>query len=119
MGLRMSKMPGIHATASPQPPGDASIAPGRGCRMRRRQFLALCGAALACGLAARAQQTDRVRRVGVLMSFAPGDPEGQRRVRAFEEALRAQGWTEGRNLQIEYRWAPGDAAEIRARAAEL
>src|SRR5262245_8931673 len=92
----------------------------RSVRMRRRDFIGLLGgAASAWPLRARAQQPDKPRRLGVLMSFAPGDPEAQRRVRAFEEALRNLGWTEERNLRIEYRWAAGEAEGIRAQAAEL
>jgi putative tryptophan/tyrosine transport system substrate-binding protein len=89
--------------------------------MKRRAFITLLGGATAAWpLAARAQQAERVRRIGVLMSFAANDPEGQLRIAAFEKGMRDLGWTEGRNLQIEYRWAPGDAANLlRSQATEL
>jgi hypothetical protein len=68
------------------------------------------GAAAAWPLAARAQQGDRMRRVGVLMAYAESDPEGQAQVAAFREELQKLGWAEGRNIRIDSRWAtPGDA----------
>jgi putative ABC transport system substrate-binding protein len=87
--------------------------------MKRRDFISLLGgAALAWPLAARAQPSERVRRVGVLMSFAAGDPEAQLRVAAFEDGLRDLGWIKGRNLRLEYRWA--DSADaLRTYATEL
>jgi putative tryptophan/tyrosine transport system substrate-binding protein len=88
--------------------------------MRRRDFIALAGAAAAAWpVAARAQQGGRMRRIGVLMALAPSDPEAQQRVNAFEAGLRDLGWVEGRNLRIDYRWAPGDPSALRAQAAEL
>ena len=88
--------------------------------MKRRDFISfLAGAAAAWPRAARAQPGERVRRIGVLMALAPSDPEAQLRVRAFEAGLRDLGWSEGRNLRIDYRWAPGDAGALRAQAAEL
>jgi putative tryptophan/tyrosine transport system substrate-binding protein len=87
--------------------------------MRRREFMALLGgAAAAWPLAARAQQADQVRRIGVLMGIAD-DSEGRARVQAFEDRLRDLGWVPGRNLQIDYRWAAGDIDRIRAHAQEL
>ena len=84
--------------------------------MRRREFITLLGgAAAAWPLAARAQQSNRPRLVGVLFAMAPDDPESQLRVKAFEAGLRELGWTEGRNLRLEYRWAPGDAALLHSR----
>src|SRR5262245_30764461 len=74
--------------------------------IRRREFMILLGGAAAWPLAARAQQPDRVRRVGVLMGIAD-DPEGQARVMVFKQALHALGWTEGRNVQFIYRWSAG------------
>ena len=69
---------------------------------------------------ARAQQPERMRRIGVLMSLAANDPEAQVRVAAFEKGMRDLGWVERRNLQIVYRWAPGDAANLlRSHAREL
>ena len=73
--------------------------------MRRREFVTLIGGAAMWPLAANAQKSERVRRIGVLMSFAPNDPEAQSRAAAFEHRLRELGWVVGRNLTIEYRWA--------------
>jgi putative tryptophan/tyrosine transport system substrate-binding protein len=88
--------------------------------MRRREFITLLGGAAASWpLAARAQQSNRLRLVGVLLAMAPSDPEAQLRVKAFEAALRELGWTEGRNLRLEYRWVPGDASLLRGQATEL
>src|SRR5438093_9121177 len=86
--------------------------------MKRRTFITLLGgAAAAWPLAARAQ-TNRVRRIGVLMGLVAGDPEAQSRVVAFENGLRELGWVKGRNLSIEYRWA-GHGTVLRDHAAEL
>jgi putative tryptophan/tyrosine transport system substrate-binding protein len=88
--------------------------------MRRREFITLFGvAALAGPRAARAQQPDRVRRVGVLMSRAAGDPEEQARFAGFLQGLQKLGWTDGRNVRIDYRWAAADADRSRTYAAEL
>jgi putative ABC transport system substrate-binding protein len=89
--------------------------------MRRREFIALLGsAAAAWPLAARGQQPERVRRIGVLMdTYAPADPEGQARFAAFQEDFQNLGRTAGRNIRIEARWAAGDADRARAFAAEL
>jgi len=87
--------------------------------IKRREFMILLGgAAVAWPLAARAQQPDRVRRVGVLMGIAD-DPEGQARVMVFKQALHALGWTEGRNVQFIYRWSAGDVVHARQFAKEL
>jgi putative tryptophan/tyrosine transport system substrate-binding protein len=87
--------------------------------MKRREFITLIGgAAAAWPLAARAQQTERVRRVGVLMGIAD-DFEGQARIAVFRQALQALGWTEGRNVQFIYRWSGGDVARARQFAKEL
>ena len=86
--------------------------------LRRRQFITLLGAA-AWPLAARAQQGERVRRIGVLTNLAADDPEGQVRNTAFAQALAQLGWTVGDNLRIEQRWAAGDAERIRRYALEL
>ena len=86
----------------------------------RREFLAtLGGAAATWPLAARAQPRERMRRIGVLMSLAADDPEGQARLTAFVQGLQELGWTDGRNVQIDYRWPAGDAERIRRYAAEL
>ena len=88
--------------------------------MRRRDFITLLGGAAAgWPLAARAQQGDRMRRIGVLSGFPADDPEVIARIAAFRQAMQERGWSEGRNLQIDYRWAGADAARIKFYAAEL
>jgi len=88
--------------------------------IRRREFITMLGgAAMAWPLAARAQQTERMRRVGVLMPESEGDPESQARVAMFHGRLQELGWTVGRNLRIDYRWAIGDLERTRVDAAEL
>jgi putative ABC transport system substrate-binding protein len=88
--------------------------------MRRREFIALLGgAAAAWPLAARAQQGERMRRVGVLMGSEQSDPDSQTRLAAFRQALRELGWTEDRNIWIDERWAANDPNKLRAYAAEL
>jgi len=69
--------------------------------------------------AARAQQGERMRRIGVLMNLAADDPEGQTRITAFVQGLQQLGWTEGHNVRIDYRWGAGDAEHFRRYAAEL
>jgi hypothetical protein len=88
---------------------------------KRRDFITLLGgAAAAWPLAARAQQTDRMQRIGVLMGYAESNVEGQAFVAAFHEELLKLGWAEGRNLRSDYRWAPpGDAEAARRFAKEL
>jgi putative tryptophan/tyrosine transport system substrate-binding protein len=91
-----------------------------GADMRRREFISLLGgAAAAWPLAARAQQGDRMRRIGVLMPFTANDPEAQARNVVFEQSLQQLGWTVGRDLQIDYRSSGGEAASVRRYAAEL
>jgi putative tryptophan/tyrosine transport system substrate-binding protein len=86
---------------------------------KRREFIALLGGAVATWpRAARAQRSERMRRIGVLMGLVASDPEAQSRVAVFENALRELGWVKGRNLSIEYRWA-GDGNGLRDHAAEL
>jgi putative tryptophan/tyrosine transport system substrate-binding protein len=87
--------------------------------MKRRAFTTLLGGAAVWPLASRAQQPDRVRRIGVFMSTAADDPESLARVGAFLQGLQELGWTDGRNARIEYRWGSGDAGRIRKHAAEL
>ena len=87
--------------------------------MERREFITLLGGAVGWPCAARAQQTERARRIGVLMQYSEGDPEGQIRVKALEQTLRKLGWTEGKNLRVDYRWAGGDDDRFRSHAAEL
>jgi putative ABC transport system substrate-binding protein len=88
--------------------------------MIRREFITLLGGAAATWpLAARAQQPDRVRRIGVLMGQAEDDPEAQARVAAFQQSLQRLGWSDGRNVRIDSRWAAGDSDRTRRYAAEL
>ena len=87
--------------------------------MKRREFITLLGGAAAWPLAARAQQPERARRIGVLTPFAADDPEAKARVEAFVEALQQLGWSVGRNVQIDIRWGAGDAERTRHYAAEL
>jgi ABC-type uncharacterized transport system substrate-binding protein len=88
--------------------------------MKRREFITLLGgAAAAWPVGARAQQGERMRRIGVLMSVAADGPQGQARVAAFVNGLQQLGWTDGRNVRIDTRWGAGDAEGIRRYAAEL
>jgi ABC-type uncharacterized transport system substrate-binding protein len=87
--------------------------------MRRREFITLIGGVAAIPLVAGAQQTERVRRFGVLMSTAADDPVGQARIAAFRQGLQKLGWTEGQNVRIDIRWAGGNADLDRKFAAEL
>jgi putative tryptophan/tyrosine transport system substrate-binding protein len=85
----------------------------------RRKFITLLGGAAAWPIVARAQEHERMRRIGVLMSLAADDPESQARHGAFLQGLQASGWSLGRNVRIDYRFAAGDAERIRQYAAEL
>ena len=88
--------------------------------MKRREFITLLGgAAAAWPLAARAQQGDRVRRIGVLVPRAVNDPASLTRIAAFQHGLQQLGWTEGRNVRIDTQWAGGSAEAIRKQSAEL
>src|SRR6516165_4653457 len=87
--------------------------------MKRRQFITLLGGAAAWPLAARGQQRERMRRIGILHNFAADDPLGQARNGVFLQGLQQAGWTIGRNVQIETRWAAGDADRLRTYAADL
>jgi ABC-type uncharacterized transport system substrate-binding protein len=88
--------------------------------MKRREFMALLGgAAVAWPLAARAQQSEPPRRLGVLMYTTPGEPESQARITALAQGLEAAGWAVGRNLRIDTRWSSGDLAHLRRDAAHL
>src|SRR5262245_22361348 len=86
--------------------------------MKRREFITLLGGAAAWPLAVRAQQADRIRRVGVLMHLAADDPEGQARHATFLQGLQQSGWTVGRNVRIDTRWGANEA-DRRKYAAEL
>jgi ABC-type uncharacterized transport system substrate-binding protein len=88
-------------------------------QLHRREFITLLGGAAAWPLAARAQQPDGVRRIGVLMSTAADDPVAKTRGAAFLQGLQQLGWTEGNNVRIDYRWGAGDADRIRRYAVEL
>ena len=88
--------------------------------MRRREFITLLGGAAATWTsAARAQQPDRMRRIGAMMPFAEGDEEGRQRRNAFESGLEEFGWTNGQNINIEYRWVGSDRGRIRNAAIDL
>src|SRR5260370_7527734 len=87
--------------------------------MRRRQFITLLGGAVTCPLAARAQQPDRMRLIGVLMAYAESDLAAQSWLAAFRAALGKLGWTEGSSLRIELRWSADNADRMRALAKEL
>ena len=87
--------------------------------MKRREFITLLGGASAWPLAARAQQAERVRRIGVLMNTAADDTVFQIRLGAFLQGLALLGWSIGRNVQIEIRWSGGKADDARRYAAEL
>jgi putative ABC transport system substrate-binding protein len=89
-------------------------------RLKRREFIAaLGGAAVMRPVMAWAQQRERMRRIGVLMTLAAGAPEGQSRLTAFAQGLQELGWSEGRNISIEYRWAAGNPELAQKYAAEL
>ena len=87
--------------------------------MKRREFITLLGGAATWPLAARAQQGERMRRIGVLTNLAENDPEGQSRNEAFRQGLHQLGWTDGGNVRIDYRGTLGDAERTRRYAAEL
>ena len=88
--------------------------------MKRREFITLLGgAAAAWPFGARAQQPERMRRVGVLVPLAADDPQSQRRITAFVQGLEAAGWTDGRNIRMDIRWTAGDTDRMRRHAAEL
>ena len=87
--------------------------------MRRRDFISLLGCTALWPVAAHAQSAERVRRVGVLLQATQNDLEFQFRLKAFLDGLALFGWTEGPNLQLEYRWAGGNPDEVRRHAAEL
>src|SRR6516162_2550100 len=88
--------------------------------MRRRDFITLLGgAAAAWPLAARAQESERMRRIGALVPYDENDPEGKLRYSAFTQALVDLGWTSGRNVRMDVRWGGSDASRLRALAQEL
>jgi putative ABC transport system substrate-binding protein len=87
--------------------------------MKRREFIAGLGGAVAWPVVARGQQPERMRRIGVLLILAANDPVGQARVKAFQQNLQQLGWIDGRNIRIDYRWAAGNVENSRKYAAEL
>jgi len=87
--------------------------------MRRREFITLLGGAAAWPLAARAQQPEQMRRIGVLVAYAESDPDAQARIAAFRQGLRELGWREGHNLRMELGWGTGDPDRARTLATEL
>jgi ABC-type uncharacterized transport system substrate-binding protein len=88
--------------------------------MKRREVITLLGgAAIAWPLAASAQQAERVRRIGTLMSFSATDPQGPPRVKAFQQSLQDLGWVERRNVRFDYRWTGSNTDKIRTFADEL
>src|SRR5262245_12465949 len=88
-------------------------------QLKRREFVTLLGGAAAWPLAAGAQQREEMRRIGLLMNLAAGDPEGDARIAAFRQALQQLGWTDGHNVRIDYRWAAGEAGRFHRYAEEL
>ena len=104
----------LHCMNDPQPEGHVAS------HIERRKFLATLGGAVAAWpLAARAQQRERMRRIGVLLNLAADDPEGQARLAAFLQSLQEAGWTVGHNAQIDIRWGAADAEQIRNQAIEM
>src|SRR5262245_22776201 len=87
--------------------------------VNRRSFITLLGGATAWPLAARAQQAERMRRIGVLMHAVADDPEMQARMAAFHQGLQEAGWVVGYNVRVDARWSGGDTAHLRNAAAEL
>ena len=87
--------------------------------MKRREFVSLLGGVAAWPLAARAQQREKMRRIGVLMNLTADDAEGQGRLAAFQQGLQEAGWSVGRNVRIDLRWAAGDTELYRGHAEEL
>src|SRR5262249_50850994 len=103
----------LHCMNDPQPEGQMASHIGR------RKFLATLAGAAAWPLAARAQQPDRMRRIGVLMGYAESDREGQANIVAFQGGLQKLGWTEGRNIRIDTPWAAAGADLMQRFAKEL
>jgi putative tryptophan/tyrosine transport system substrate-binding protein len=87
--------------------------------VRRRAFIAGLGSAVAWPVAARAQQGERLRRIGVLMPYDENDPFAKLQLSTLTQALADLGWTDGRNVRMDFRWAGGDINRIRAFAREL
>src|SRR5262249_35138404 len=105
--------------ARPHNSGQAARYRRRGGRVKRREFISLIGGAAAWPIAARAQQPQRMRRVGVLLNVTSDDPESQTRLAAFAQGLQSLGWIIGQNVRLEYRWGGCSADAISQQAAEL
>src|SRR5262245_609575 len=91
----------------------------RGDRMKRREFLSLLGGAAAWPFSVSAQQSGGMRRIGVLLNVAADDPESLTRITAFAQGLQELGWSDGRNVRIDYRWGGANVERTRRYAAEL
>ena len=87
--------------------------------MRRREFITLLGGTAIWPVVARAQQGDRVRRVGVLLAYFDSDVQAQSWIKALAASLQDLGWNNGRNIQVDYRWGGPDPERLRAAAEEL
>ena len=87
--------------------------------IRRREFTTLLGGAAAWPLAARAQQAERMRRIGVLTGFAENDPEGRAQLSGFTQGFQELGWTDGRNVRMDVRWPAGSVERMQMFAKEL
>ena len=87
--------------------------------MNRRALITLLGGATAWPIMARAQQPERIKRIGIVMPFAKGDSEGNFRLRAFKQELEKLGWTDGGNVQFDERWTAGNMDLVRSDAASL
>jgi putative ABC transport system substrate-binding protein len=87
--------------------------------VKRREFITLLGGVAAWPVVARAQQPERMRRIGIVMPFAKGDSEGEARIRAFKQELATLGWTHGRNIQFDERWPADNMDLVRSHAASL
>src|SRR5262245_53970732 len=87
--------------------------------MKRRKFIALIGGAAVWPLTARAQQGERIRRASVLMAYAESDTGAQKWTKAFDDSLQELGWNNGRNIQLDYRWAGPNPDRLRGDAEEL
>src|SRR5262245_26448370 len=117
--------PGRNAAAQQPPAGSRCAIPfrrkhGRRQAVKRREFITLLGgAAAAWPLATRAQQRERMRRIGMLMPYAANDPQAQTRHAPFLQGLQELGWSAGRNMQIDARWSTGNTDDARRLAAEL
>src|SRR5262245_30973963 len=120
--IRVGHQPQDRQSARPHGAADYADDRRRGDRMstrlKRREFITLLGSAATWPLAARAQQTERVRRMGSLTGIAD-DSMTQARLATFLETLQQLGWTEGQNVQVDRRWGGGDSDRIRKYAAEL